>query len=114
MALQHAKEALRACKFLSTVHPQFRWSQLAFLLTVAENPGLNQSEIAQKLDITLAAVSRAIDVFGPKGRRDRDTSGRGYVITTSDPDDDRIKLLQITPAGLSFLEQIEHHLWPDS
>lgn len=111
MALNHNRQALDACRFLGTVLPQFRWSQYRFLLMVAEYPGLTQSEIAKKLDLTLAAVSRAVDVFGPKGRKDRSKNGRGYVAVTRDPDDDRNLLLTITPAGVDFLEQIEAHLW---
>ena len=113
MSITHIREGLRACQFLATVHPQFRWSQYRFLLVVAETPGLNQSEVAKKLDVTLAAVSRAVDVFGPKGRRDRGGGGRGYVSTIRDPEDDRNLLLSITPAGLSFLEQLHEHLWPE-
>ena len=82
-------------------------------MIVAENPGLTQTEIARRLDVTLAAVSRAVDTLGPKGRRDRDTNGRKFVETKIDPEDDRNKMLFITPSGLSFLEQIENHLWPD-
>lgn len=114
MTLNHTRNALKACRFLGTVLPQFRWSQYRFLLTVADNPGLTQSQIAKKLDLTLAAVSRAVDVFGPKGRKDRGQIGRGYVAVTRDPDDDRNLLLSITPAGVDFLEQIEAHLWGES
>ena len=114
MTLKHTRNALNACRFLGTVLPQFRWSQYRFLLTVADNPGLTQSQIAKKLDLTLAAVSRAVDVFGPKGRKDRGHTGRGYVAVTRDPDDDRNLLLSITPAGVDFLEQIEAHLWGES
>ena len=112
MTITHVREGLRACQFLATVHPQFRWSQYRFLLVVAETPGLSESEVAKRLDVTLAAVSRAVDVFGQKGRRDRSGEGRGYVSETRDPEDDRKKLLTITPAGLSFLEQLHEHLWP--
>ena len=112
MTITHVREGLRACQFLATVHPQFRWSQYRFLLVVAETPGLSQSEVAKRLDVTLAAVSRAVDVFGPKGRRDRSGEGRGYVSTMRDPEDDRNLLLSITPAGLSFLEQLHEYLWP--
>ena len=114
MTLTHTKQALNACRFLGTVLPQFRWSQYRFLLTVADAPGLTQSQVAKKLDLTLAAVSRAVDVFGPRGRKDRGQSGRGYVAVTRDPDDDRNLLLSITPLGLDFLEQVEAHLWSES
>ena len=111
MTITHVREGLRACQFLATVHPKLRWSQYRFLLVVAETPGQSESEVAKKLGLTLAGVSRAMDVFGSKGRRDRSSKGRGYVEETRDPKDDRKKLLTITPAGLSFLEQLHEHLW---
>jgi len=113
MTLKHSKEALKACRLLGAILPQFRWSQYRFLLTVAENPGLTQTQVAKKLDLTIAAVSRAVDVFGPRGRKERGQSGRGFVTVTRDPDDDRNLLLSITPAGLSFLELVEQSLWGD-
>ena len=113
MSLSNSRNALAACQFLATVHPQFRFSQWRFLVTVAEQPGLTQTEIARRLDVTLAAVSRAVDTLGPKGRKDRAGNGRKFVETKRDPEDDRNLLLFITPAGMSFLEQIENHLWPE-
>lgn len=82
-------------------------------MTVAQNPGLTQTEVASLLDVTLAAVSRAVDVLGSKGRKDRINSGRKFVRVERDPADERNLNLFITAAGLSFLEQIEAHLWPD-
>jgi len=111
--LNTSRNALAACQFIATVHPQFRFSQWRFLLIVAENPGLTQTEIARRLDVTLAAVSRAVDTLGHKGRKDRTGNGRKFVETKIDPLDDRNKMLFITPAGLSFLEQIENHLWSE-
>ena len=113
VSIHHSRNALAACQFLATVHPQFRWSQWRFLVIVAENPGLTQSEVAKRLDVTLAAVSRAVDTLGPKGRKDRGNVGRKFVRTERDPDDERNLMLFITPSGLSFLEQIENHLWPE-
>ena len=113
MSLTSSRNALAACQFIATVHPQFRISQWRFLLVIAENPGLTQTEVANLLDVTLAAVSRAVDVLGSKGRKDRMNSGRKFVKTERDPADERNLLLYITPAGLSFLEQIENHLWPE-
>jgi DNA-binding MarR family transcriptional regulator len=111
--LNHIHQTLNACKFFAFAHPQFRTSQWRFLLTVANEPGLTQTEVAQRLDVTLAAVSRAIDTMGPKGRKDRTNNGKHWVETRRDPEDDRNLLVFITPAGLSFLEQIEEHLYSD-
>lgn len=114
MPLQHSKAALDATRFLATVHPQLRFSQWRFLVIVAENPGRTQSEIAKLMDLTLASVSRSVDVFGPKGRKDRAGEGRGFVRVERDADDERNLLLFLTPAGESFLEQIEAHLYTNT
>ena len=112
VSLTTSSNALAACKFIASIHPQFRFSQWRFLLVVAENPGLSQREVARRLDVTDAAISRAIDTLGPKGRKDRrNFVGRNFVEVKLDPLDDRTKYLFITPSGLSFLEQIEDHLW---
>ena len=111
MSLTHTTQALDACRFLGTVFPQFRWSQYRFLLTVAAHPGLTHAEVAKRLDVTPAAVTRAVDVFGSKGRKGRANGGVGFIAEHHDPDDDRNKFLSITPKGVGFLEQIEDHLY---
>ena len=64
--------------------------------------------------MTDAAVSRAIDVLGVRGRRDRrHAKGHNFVEIKFDPNNRRIKYLFLTPSGLSFLELIENHLWSD-
>ena len=79
---------------------------------VAENPGRTQTDIAKLMDLTLASVSRSVDVFGPKGRKDRAGEGRGFIRTERDPDDERNLQLFLTPTGEVFLQQIEDHLYP--
>ena len=111
MSLTTSGNALAACKFIASIIPTFRFSQWRFLLIVAENPGLSQREVARRLDVTDAAITRSIDTLGQKGRKDRRASvGRNFVEVKLDPLDDRTKYLFITPSGLSFLEQIEDHL----
>ena len=85
--------------------PQIRVSQIRFLVTVAQfSPaGITQTEVAKQLGLTLAAISRAVDVFGPSGRKDRGTSGLAFINVTMDPHDDRPKILTITEAGMNYL-----------
>ena len=63
------------------------------------------------MDLTLASVSRSVDVFGPNGRKDRVGAGHGFIRTQRDPLDDRNLQLFLTPAGEDFLQQIEDYLY---
>ena len=104
---------LSACNKISLTHPQMRFSQWAFLLAVRIKPGSTLTELARELDCTLAAVSRAVDVFGKKGKRDRDLA-LGFVETRRDPSDDRIQTVHLTKRGDQFLNMIQEALDGDS
>ena len=91
---------LNACNKIALTHPQMRFSQWAFLLAVRIKPGSTLTELARELDCTLAAVSRAVDVFGKKGKRD--------------PSDDRIQTVHLTKRGDQFLDLIQEALNGDS
>ena len=104
---------LNACNKIALTHPQMRFSQWAFLLAVRIKPGSTLTELARELDCTLAAVSRAVDVFGKKGKRDRDLA-LGFVETKRDPSDDRIQTVHLTKRGEQFLDVIQEALNGDS
>ena len=93
------------CEKAREAHPQIRTSQIRFLVVIAQySPaGITQTEAAKQLGLTLAAISRAVDVFGPDGRKDRGTPGLNYIKVSTDPDDDRPKILTITEAGMNYL-----------
>ena len=60
-------EALRnGLRLFRTISPQIRASQIDMLLTIALKPGISQTELAVECDLTLSAVSRAVDLT-PKG-----------------------------------------------
>jgi len=102
-------DLIRACKFVDDQHGQFRWSQLHFLLVVYEQPGKTQTQLALELDCTLAAVSRNVDVFGEKGsKRNGKITAQGYKFlrAVADPEDDRNKLVSLTPKGERFIENL--------
>lgn len=112
MALYHVGEALAMCRFIGTVHPQLRVSQLRFLWTVADRPNSSQTELATELGITLAAVSRAVDVFGSSNRKDRSRDkSLGYIKVDRAKNDDRMLVVNLTQRGWDFLQQIEDSLW---
>ena len=104
---------LNACNKIALTHPQMRFSQWAFLLAVRIKPGSTLTELSRELDCTLAAVSRAVDVFGKKGKRERDLA-LGFVETKRDPSDDRIQTVHLTKRGAQFLDLIQEALNGDS
>ena len=73
-------QALRGgLRLFRAVSPQIRASQIDMLLTIAMQPGISQTELAIECDVTLSAVSRAVDVFSSAGRRDGKGQALGLV-----------------------------------
>ena len=78
-------DELEAVCITATRHaPQMRFSQVRFLVAAAKAtrpqnfhpPGATHAELAKQTDVTPAAITRAVDVFG-NGRKDRDQPGFG-------------------------------------
>ena len=86
--------------------PQTTLSQASMLLLIAEKPNITASELAKEVGLTLAAVSRFVAVMS-KGRKGAKTPGRRLVIAKQDPDDDRVKLLQLTEHGKAVLAVLQ-------
>ena len=102
--LSKMREALRLCRNVSA---QIRASQLDFLITIGLTPGRTQTELAADCDLTLAAVSRAVDVLGKDGRRDGVSGKLGLVEARRNPSDDRILQVFLTPKGEQFVSLME-------
>ena len=101
-----------AMRFCRRSHPQLRASQIELLLTVALKPGMTQTELANKLDLTLSAVSRAVDVLGKTGRRDGRSSAKfDWIESRRNPDDDRILQVYLTIKGADFVSTLEHLIY---
>lgn len=103
--LTKLQAAMRYCR---RQHPQLRISQLELLLAIHARPGCTQSELAAECDLTLSAVSRAVDVLGKSGRRDRLSEVRlEWIRTQRNPDDDRVIQVFLTPKGTDFVTTME-------
>ena len=97
-------ESIRAgFRLFRAVSPQIRASQIDMLLTIAMNPGINQTELAIECDVTLSAVSRAVDVMSTAGRKDGKGQALGLVAATRPEGDDRTITLQLTPKGTQLI-----------
>ena len=113
--MQQVKNLHAAMRLCRRTHPQLRASQIELLLQVYLKPGMTQSELAEKVDLTLSAVSRAIDVLGKSGRRDGKSNAQmDWVEARRNPDDDRILQVFITQKGRDFVSTLEHLIYGNS
>ncbi len=100
-----AEQALRGgLRLFRAISPQIRASQIDMLLTIAMQPGISQTELAIECDVTLSAVSRAVDVMSTAGRRDGKGQALGLVAATRLEGDDRTITLQLTSKGIQLIE----------
>jgi DNA-binding MarR family transcriptional regulator len=94
-------------RLFRSLNASIRASQIEILLVVKLKPGLTQTELAIETNLTLAAISRAIDVLGGSGRRDGLSSSYGLIETRRNPSDDRILQVFLTPKGEQFVSLAE-------
>lgn len=107
--MRNIRDLLAALRLARSMHPQLRVSQLELLLLVYSRPGMTQTEIAEETDLTLSAISRAVDVLGTSGRRDNRSAAKlDWIETRRNPDDDRVLQVFITPKGRNFVQTLEH------
>ena len=67
-------------------------------------PGISQSELAIECDVTLSAVSRAVDVMGTTGRRDGRGQTLALVTAQRAEGDDRTIVLRLTSKGNQLID----------
>ena len=100
----YSHQALRGgLRLFRAVSPQIRASQIDMLLTIAMQPGISQTELAIECDVTLSAVSRAVDVFSTSGRRDGKGQALGLVTTQRVEGDERTISITLTPKGQQLI-----------
>jgi DNA-binding MarR family transcriptional regulator len=104
------EQLLTVCDTLIAMSPQIRLTQLRLLLTVAKHQPLSQTALSEHAGLTLAAVSRAVDVLGSAGRRDGVSGALGLLQVLLDPNDDRLKLVSLTPKGRVLLDHLAGEL----
>lgn len=99
-SLESIRGGLRLFRAIS---PQMRASQIDMLLTIALNPGISQTELANQCDLTISAVSYAVDVMSTTGRRDGKGQALGLVTATRAKGDDRTNVLHLSPKGKQMI-----------
>lgn len=105
MTTMHTLQAMRGgLRLFRAVSPQIRASQIDMLLTIAMQPGISQTELAIECDVTLSAVSRAVDVMSTAGRRDGKGQALGLVTAERMDGDDRTIVLRLTSKGTQLID----------
>ncbi|MBE5869098.1 MAG: MarR family transcriptional regulator [Lachnospiraceae bacterium] len=72
--------------------------QHQILMWMGRNPGCSQTQIAEALEISTAAVTTSLKKL-EKG---------GYIVRQMDREDNRVNQLEITPKGVAVIEQSKH------
>ena len=99
-----ADDLRNGMRFLRRISPQIRASQIDLLLTIYLQEGINQRELAIECDVSTSTVSKAVDVFSERGRRDGKGGALGLCYTESCPDDDRLNRIYLTSNGKQTLK----------
>lgn len=92
-----AAKLYRAAVRLRDLHPDMTLSQIQLLAVVADNPGIIQAEVFQRLGQTDSAVSRNIALLSDIGSRHRD--GLELIDIRVNPQDRRERFLSLTRKG---------------
>jgi DNA-binding MarR family transcriptional regulator len=74
------------------------FTQMKALHLLLEGGDVNVKDVAERLGMSLPAMSRALDGL----------VGRGYVERLESPTDRRARLVRLLPAGRAILTEIEH------
>jgi MarR family transcriptional regulator for hemolysin len=97
MALGPIRQALRRINGRALAPLGISTAQAYPLVLIAQNDGIRQGELADRLDIEGPTLVRMLDQLGALGLVDRRT----------DPADQRARTLHLTPAGKALAERVE-------
>ena len=100
-ALGPIRQALRRINGRALAPLGISTAQAYPLVLIAQNDGIRQGELADRLDIEGPTLVRTLDQLGAMGLVDRRT----------DPADQRAKTLHLTPAGEALAERVEPVLY---
>lgn len=98
---------LAALETFRRIHPAISLTSVRAFLYVAENPGINVTELGLACGLTDAGASRvARALAGPKIDRPLPPS-LDLLDCVVSADDPRERLLRLTPRGMALVERIE-------
>lgn len=100
-ALGPIRQALRRINGRALAPLGISTAQAYPLVLIAQNDGIRQGELADRLDIEGPTLVRTLDQLGAMGLVDRRT----------DPADQRARTLHLTPAGEALAQRVEPLLY---
>ena len=101
MQLGPIRQALRRINGRALASLGISTAQAYPLVLIAQNDGIRQGELADRLDVEGPTLVRMLDQLGAMGLVDRRT----------DPSDQRARTLHLTPAGQALAERVEPVLY---
>lgn len=113
---QETQKLSRMFSGLSILDKDMSIQQMQVLLLIAAEPGLSQSEIGIRLDISPTNMNRWVGEMEAKSAKRHAVTnlplpGLGWVVKQDDPMHRSRKPLVLTAKGKQVLDSLCHHLW---
>lgn len=90
--------------------PDMPFQQVQLLLLVAMFPGITQSELAERLDLSQSSISRNVNALGKIHRLKKE--GLDFIEAIPDPKDRRRQIVFLTGKGRTAAEELCKIIWP--
>jgi DNA-binding MarR family transcriptional regulator len=100
-----ADRFISALEAFRQLDPEMPAQTVLTFLTVATNPGIGMSKLAEKLGIAMSSTSR--NVFVLSRFKQGQTPGHDLISSEMDPDNRRAKILTLTPKGERFYAHLQ-------
>lgn len=104
----HRRDAvLAALEAFRRIYPQISLTSVRIFLYVADNPGINVSELARACGLTDAGASRVARALAGRGIERPLPPSLGLLDSTTSPLDPRERLLGLTERGRALVAHVE-------
>ncbi|QBE66862.1 MarR family winged helix-turn-helix transcriptional regulator [Pseudoduganella lutea] len=85
--------------------PDMNMPMAMSFLVIAQNDGISVKEVAEKVDMGMASVSRYVALFGKPGTGEK--KGLGLVVSVEDPMERRRKTISLTAKGREVIAKLQ-------
>jgi DNA-binding MarR family transcriptional regulator len=107
MRVRRRNTVLAALELMRSSAPRLTVTELAVLLYVAENPGINIAELAMVARLNMATASRSARSLAGQDQPGALAPYAGLVELMDNPRDGRGRLLKLSPAGLALCAELD-------
>ena len=102
--MEHAENLRNGIRFMRTLSPQIRASQIDLLLTVYLTPGITQRDLAIECNVSTSTISKAVDVFAPPAKQNKNNRLANIWRTERCSDDERLIQIYTTTEGQTIIK----------